>query len=119
MYSFQASVREATLTLGVNTPLIHHDLHNNIQETVLDPNLINQHVCCFSWLKCILVWISVHGVCVCVCVEDLTQIEIIIVCDYINVFLFYSFSSSILSRYLVEQKEVELNVRDKWDSTPL
>jgi hypothetical protein len=32
--------------------------------------------------------------------------------SYINQKFFY-FS------YLVEQKEVELNIRDKWDSTPL
>lgn len=25
----------------------------------------------------------------------------------------------IFSRYLVEQRDVELNIRDKWDSTPL
>jgi hypothetical protein len=28
-------------------------------------------------------------------------------------------SSIFIFSYLVEQKEVELNIRDKWDSTPL
>ena len=67
MYSFQASVGEATLTLGVNTPLVHHDVHNNIQETVLEPNLLTWHVC--SWFVQVHFSVGafvgfVHGECV-------------------------------------------------------
>jgi hypothetical protein len=40
---------------------------------------------------------------------------------YENMFNFSSDkkSSIFIFSYLVEQKEVELNIRDKWDSTPL
>ena len=32
IYSFKVSVQEATLMINVNTPLVNHDVHNNIQE---------------------------------------------------------------------------------------
>lgn len=38
-------------------------------------------------------------------------------CPFQHVHVFKTTFS--FTRYLVEQKEIELNVRDKWDSTPL
>ena len=38
---------------------------------------------------------------------------------YERILILQSPPDSPLCRYLVEQKEVELNIRDQWDSTPL
>jgi hypothetical protein len=39
--------------------------------------------------------------------------------EIILYFLFDKKTKFFIYSYLVEQKEVELNIRDKWDSTPL